>query len=1088
MKKKSPEPRLPQRSRFFIRMLRMKVFVLLTFFSFMQATAGVYSQAGININVKDAPVYEVVRMIADQTDYLFIINENQSLQSKRVSLNLSNAAFEQAMREALKNSGLDYRIVENYIVLRSVADQPQTSAQAMEQQDQRRSLRGTVRSRADRQPLPGVNVYIKGTTIGTATDLDGKYELRIPSDARTIVFSIVGMRTEEVSIGSADVIDVLMVEERLGLEEVIVVGYGTQSRRLVTGSVDVVKEDDIKSIPIRTITGVLQGKASGVYVQQNSGTPGGAMTVRIRGNSSIQAGNQPLYVVDGVPVTAGNYGQVGFSGQGINAITDLNPNDIESITVLKDASAAAIYGARAANGVILITTKKGSLNKTAINVSVSQGIQQLAKKLDMMNADQWNEYKGLQPNGVNTDWLDEVFRQAPTSNYEISASGGDEKTKFFLSGNVYNQTGILLGTDYSRLSGRMNLDHKVNNKLTLGSNLSLTYALNNRVEGDQSLNGPLPNAISLLPINRVYNDNGTYNEDGAFANPVAIAKEAINETHSYRTLGNIFADYTLTSNLTFSTKWSIDLLNLREHSYDPITTRQGKRSNGIGIFASNNVLNTISNNTLKYTQTFAERHNIDALAGYSFEKLTVRSAFIRGTDFPNEKFRYIASAATITNASASASDRGLNSWFGRVNYNYSYKYLASFTARYDGSSKFGANHRYGFFPAASLSWRITQEDFMKQFSNINELKLRTSYGLTGNDGIPDFRNLALFGGGYNYNGQPGIAPVQLENPDLRWETTAQFNLGLDVSVYDERVNLSVDYYNNQTRDLLLSRPVSFTSGFGSITTNIGQLENKGFEFVLNTDNIRGPFEWSSALNMTFNRNKIKKLYKGTPLDNLGRGSNRFEEGQPAGIFYGYRSLGVDPTTGDIVFDDVNKDGQITAADRVKIGDPNPDFIGGFNNDLRWKNFDLNIFFQFSYGNDIFNGTRIYIESMKGSDNQSTAVLRRWKKPGDITDIPRATEEDPNNNNRISSRFIEDGSYLRLKNLTLGYNFTKDQLKRLKLNNLRLYASAYNLLTFTNYSGMDPEVHYSGDDDLRMGTDFFTYPQARSFTFGINVGF
>lgn len=431
-----------------------------------------------------------------------------------------------------------------------------------------------------------------------------------------------------------------------------------------------VSEDDIKSIPIRTITGVLHGKASGVYVQQNSGTPGGAMTVNIRGNSSIQAGNQPLYVVDGVPVTAGNYGQVGFSGQGINAITDLNPNDIESITVLKDASAAAIYGARAANGVILITTKRGSLNKTAINVSVSQGIQQLAKKLDMMNADQWNEYKGLQPNGVNTVWLDEVFRQAPMSNYEVSASGGDEKTRFFLSGNVYNQTGILLGTDYNRLSGRMNLDRKVNSKFTIGSNLGLTYSLNNRVEGDQSLNGPLPNAISLLPINKVYNDDGTYNEDGAFANPVAIAKEAFNETHSCRTLGNVFADYAINPNLIFSTKWSIDLLNLREHSYDPITTRQGKRSNGIGIFASNNVLNTVSNNTLKYTQTFAEKNNLDALAGYSFEKLTVRSAFIRGTDFPNEKFRHNASAATITNASASARDRGLNSWFGQVNYNY----------------------------------------------------------------------------------------------------------------------------------------------------------------------------------------------------------------------------------------------------------------------------------------------------------------------------------------------------------------------------------------------------------------------------------
>ena len=1088
MKKKSPE-RYPGRGKELIIFLTgMKIFIFLTIFSVFQASATVYSQAGsINLNMRNATVYEVVQTIAAQTDHLFIFNENEATQAKKLSVKIENASLEEAMKIALKDSRLDYSIIENYIVLKPLAVKTPEVKTVLPQQDERRTVRGTVKARNDKQALPGVNIYIKGTTIGTASDLDGKFELSIPATARTLVFSIVGMKTEEIAITTAQVYDVQMVEERLGLDEVIVVGYGTQSRKLVTGSVDVVNEDEIKTVPIRTIDGVLQGKASGVYVQQNSGTPGGAMSVRIRGNSSIQAGNQPLYVVDGVPITSGNYGQVGFSGQGINAISDLNPNDIESITVLKDASAAAIYGARAANGVILITTKRGAMKKTALSFNFSQGIQQVAKKLDMMDAAQWNEYKGLQPNGIDTKWLDEVFRTAPTSNYELSASGGDERTKFFISGTYYQQTGVLLGTSYERLNGRMNLDHKVNDRLLIGSSLSLSYALTNRVEGDQSLNGPLPNAISLLPINKVFNDDGSYNEDGAFANPVAIATEAINQTHSYRTLGNVFADYTISKNLIFSTKWSIDLLNLREHSYDPITTRQGKRSNGIGLFASSNVLNTISNNMLKYTATIGGAHNMDALAGYSFEKLQVRSAFIRGTDFPNERFRYLASAATITSATASARDRGLNSWFGRFNYNYNYKYLASVTARYDGSSKFGANHRYGFFPAVSLSWRVGQEAFLREYTWLSELKLRTSYGLTGNDGIPDFRNLALFGGGYNYLGQPGIAPVQLENPDLKWETTAQFNIGADIALYDERISLSADYYNSQTRDLLLARPISLTSGFSSITSNIGELENKGVEFVINTVNLLSPLEWNTSLNLTINRNKIKKLYKGQPLDNLGRGSNRFEEGQPAGIFYGYRSLGVDPSTGDIVFDDVNGDGKITAEDRVKIGDPNPKFIGGFTNNFNWNNFDLSIFFQFSYGNDIFNGTRIYIEAMKGSDNQSVAVLRRWKQPGDITDIPRATEEDPNNNNRISSRFIEDGSFLRLKTLSLGYNVPKDKLNRMKIENLRVFASAYNMLTFTNYSGMDPEVHYSGDDDLRMGTDFFTYPQPRTFTIGVNVG-
>lgn len=1069
-------------------LIGMKIFIVLTLFGILQANASIFPQTkNISLELDQTTLTEAIQQIALQSDLLFLMNENLVTNTKKISLQIENLSLDEAMQTALKDSGLSYEIIENYIVLKPLPEKEDATPPNVQKQDDRIILKGSVKAKNDRMPLPGVNVYVNGTTVGTATDLDGNFELDVPATSRILVFSLVGMRTEEVVIGTQRSFDILMVEEQLGLEEVIVVGYGTQSRKLVTGSVDVVDEGEIKSVPLRTIDGVLQGKASGVYVQQNSGTPGGAMSVRIRGNSSIQAGNQPLYVVDGVPITSGNYAQVGFSGQGINAVSDLNPNDIESITVLKDASAAAIYGARAANGVILITTKRGAQKKTAISLNITQGIQQLAKKLDMMNADQWNAYKGLPSNGINTDWLGEIFRIAPTSNYELSAAGGDEKTKFFLSGTYYNQDGILLGTSYERLNGRINLDHQLNERLTIGSNLSLAYSLNNRVEGDQSLNAPLPNSISLLPIIPVYNEDGSYNEDGAFANPVAIANEAINETHSYRTLGNLFADYRISKQLVFSTKWSIDLLNLREHSYDPITTRQGNRSNGIGIFASSNVLNTVSNNILKYTASFADKHNVDALAGYSFEKLAVRSALIRGTDFPNERFEYLASAATITNASASARDRGLNSWFGRLNYNYQYKYLVSLTARYDGSSKFGVNNRYGFFPAASLSWRISQEDFMKSFSQINELKLRTSYGLTGNDGIPDFSNLALFGGGYNYLGQPGIATVQLENPDLKWETTAQFNIGLDVAVLDERIALTLDYYNSQTSDLLLARPISLTSGFGSITSNIGALENKGFEFVINTINVKFPVEWTSSLNMTFNKNKIKKLYKGQPLDNLGRGSNRFEEGEPAGIFYGYNSLGVDPSTGDIVFEDVNGDGNITAEDRIKIGDPNPKFIGGFNNNLTWKNFDLSVFFQFSYGNDIFNGTRIYIESMKGTDNQTTAVLRRWQQAGDITDIPRATEEDPNNNNRISSRFIEDGSFLRLKTLTFGYNVPQEKLKQWKMSNLRVFASAYNLLTFTNYSGMDPEVHYSGDDDLRMGTDFFTYPQPKTFTVGINVG-
>ncbi len=542
------------------------------------------------------------------------------------------------------------------------------------------------------------------------------------------------------------------------------------------------------------------------------------------------------------------------------------------------------------------------------------------------------------------------------------------------------------------------------------------------------------------------------------------------------------------TNLTLSTKWGVDYLSLREHSYDPATTRQGARSNGIGLEGQNNVLNMVANNTLRYANVFALDHNVELLGGYSFEMFQRRTQFIRGVDFPNPYFQYVSEAGTISNASANATDRGMNSFFGQLRYNYDYRYILSLTARYDGSTRFGTANRYGFFPAASVAWRMSEEDFFKDWETpVNELRWRIGYGITGNDGIPDFAFLSLFGGGANYLGQSGIYPRGLANPDLKWETTYQFNAGFDLGMYNDRLEISMDVYRNHTRDLLFNRPITYTSGYGSITSNIGELENRGLEFSLTTVNIENPlFRWTSSFNIIFNRNEILSLYNDQPLDNIGRGSNSVRVGEPLGIFYGYKSLGVDPSTGDIVFADINGDGQITAEDRTKIGDPNPDFTGGLSNRLSYRNFELSVFLQFSYGNDIFNGTRIYIESMKGSDNQTTAVLNRWRQPGDITDIPRATETDPNNNNRISSRFIEDGSYLRVKNLSLGYTLGPELATRLGVENAQIYITGENLLTFTNYSGMDPEVNYAGPSDLVLGTDFFTHPQVRTVSLGINL--
>ncbi len=942
---------------------------------------------------------------------------------------------------------------------------------------------GKVTSGTDNLAIPGVTVVVKGTTRGTVTDLDGNYTLNAPADG-ILEFAFMGMQRQEVPVNGRKQINIVMTEDKFDLGEVVVMGYGTSSKKLISGSIGLVSQEEIKNVPIRTIDGVLQGKAAGVSINPNSGTPGGQPTIKLRGGSSINASNEPLFVIDGIPIITGSYGQVGMSGQEISAMSDLNPNDIETITVLKDASATAIYGSRASNGVILITTKKGSYQTTNVSLNTNYGWQQLPAErlLDLMDADQYNEYAGTNVQGINTDWMSQVLRTAPTTNTELSVSSGNDKTRIFLSGSYYKQDGVVKGTSYDRYSGRVNVDHKLIKNLTVGAGVSVSYSDNKRVEGDGTLYGPLPNAMSIPAIFPVYTPEGNYDESHFYANPVAIANESKNFAFTNRTNGNVYLEYKFLNGFTFTTKWGADIYQLREHSYDPTTTRQGAKYKGLGIEGTSYVSNLISSNVLQYVTSINEKHNFDAMAGYSFEKYNRRSTYIDAVDFPNENFEYIASAGTIRSASASALDRGLNSYFGQFKYNYMYKYIFSLTARADGSSKFGENNRYGYFPAVSAAWRLSEENFIKNLNLISDLKLRFSYGMTGNDGIGDFASLGLFGGGFNYGGNSGIAPTQLPNPDLKWETTVQSGVGFDLGLFGDRVVLNADFYFNKTKDLLLERPIPSSTGFTSISSNIGTLQNKGIELVLNTINIDGAFKWTSSLNFSANRNEVTGLYDNQPIDDLGRGGNRVEVGQPIGIFYGYHCLGVDPTTGNLVYEDVSKDGQITSDDRTKIGDPNPDFSYGFTNTFSYKSFELSVFLQGTYGNDIYNGTLLYLGNLTAEDNQIAKMLNRWKQPGDITDVPRVGDQ------LNSSRFIEDGSFLRIKNVTLGYNFDKNLLTKVKIKSAKVFASIQNLYTFTEYSGMDPEVNYYGASNIILGTDFFTYPQSRTFLVGLNLGF
>ena len=1078
----------------------LMVLLTVVFFIPIPAKASVGQGKPINLDVEDEPLKTVLQKIEKQCDYTFVYNASKIDVEQAVSVNYNEASLEDVLNGLLDEKNIQHEIIQQKIVLTPKEKKAEKSPPVVPQEGKK--IRGTVTDASNGSTLPGVSIVIKGTLKGTATGIDGAYEIEVPDNLSVLIFSFIGYQTLEV-LADKNEIDVALRPVATQLEEMVVVGYGSSSRKLLTSSVSTIKGDELAEKPVSSIDQILQGKSTGVQVVSNSGTPGGGISVRVRGISSINAGSEPLYVVDGIPIITGDFGQIGFSGQTTSAISDINPSDIESISVLKDASATTIYGSRASNGVILITTKKGSAEKTKINFSAYYGVQQVAKKLDMLNAREFMEYKNdasiaagglpvysqeeIGTNTIDTDWLDEVLSTAPIANYELSAAGGSKSTKYYISGNYFTQEGTLIGTAYDRLNGRANLDVKVNDFINVGANIGLSYSKNDRKEGDQSLNSPLANAIAMPAIYPVYNPDGTYNDDGPFANPVSIGNLHVNENYSFRSISSIFADIRIYKGLTFNTKWSADYYNLREHTYDPPTTRQGGKYNGLGIESTANVMNVVSNNILRYVTEIDGKHQINALLGYSFEKYQRRSTYLRGQDFPNENFQYIASAATITAGSASALDRGLNSFFGEVKYDFKYKYLFTLSGRYDGSSKFGGNNQYGFFPAASAAWRISEEDFFN-VSSIDDLKVRVSYGLTGNDGIPDFAYMNLYSSGANYQLNPGIYPSQLPNPDLKWESTTQFDIGFNLSMFSNKLTFEFDFYNKQTKDLLLYRPVPPSSGFGSYISNIGEMKNNGIEIMLGAKIIEREFKWDLSTNFSLNRNEVTKLYNDIPIDQIGRGENSVRVGYPIGVFYNYESLGVDPSTGDIVFRDVDGDGEITENDRTVIGDPNPDFIGSLTNIFSYKGFTLNIMLQYTYGNDIFNGTRRYIESMKGQDNQLQAIQNRWRQPGDISQIPRATNADLNINDRASSRFIEDGSYLRFKTVRLSYDFKPKVLEKMRLSRLELYLVAQNLFTITNYSGMDPEVNYAGNDDLRYGTDFFTYPSARVFSVGLNLKF
>lgn len=984
-------------------------------------------------------------------------------------------------------------------------------------------ITGRVISVQDGQPLPGVNIQVKGTTNGVSSDASGNYSITVPGSNAILVFTSIGLVSQEITVGSRTVINVQMQEAINELTQVVVTGYNTLQRKDISGSIASISPDKFKDIPVASFDQALQGQAAGVQVTQSSGTPGGGLMVRIRGNTSISASNRPLFIVDGVPVEDGALSGRDFGGQSDNAFSLFNPNDIESVDVLKDASAKAIYGSRAANGVVLVTTKRGRANqKTKFTADVQRGVTEVIRRPDLLNAsellelqreavinagqdpDQLGLIKGV-TDGQNTDWIDNILRRGVYQQYQLSTQGGNDKTQFYLSGSYRGEEGVQVNNSFTRYTGQFKFDHKATSKLSFGTNITLSRVKNRRVKGDNFLDGVYSGAIKSLPYYSPYNEQGLLYgpNDANYAgfpnfNPVAQAVLPRFDVYTVKMLGGLYVDYEILQNLRFRSKVSIDYNNITEDNFEPSTTAIGGflpsvGGQGYGVFNSTNLSTFINTNTLKYDFQLAEKHHFNTLLGVEILQRNERGGSVQGRLFPSDDFTYIASAGIVDQGSSAVNNSGLLSTFAEVRYDYNEKYLATLTSRYDGSSRFGQSKRFGVFPSAAFAWRISGEPFMERFRFLNDLKLRSSFGFTGNERIGDFQFLGTWAS-VTYSGATGVGPAALANPQLQWERTREANIGLDASLFNGRLNVTIDAYDNLTDKLLFAQPIPQTTGFSSVQGNIGKIANRGVELTISTVNVNKAVRWVTDINVSHNQNKVIELASDEPIfrgyqANGVSNTNVVLPGQPLGTFWGLKFLGVDPGTGDAIYEDINGDGRISPDDGQVIGNAQAKLYGGLTNKVSWKGIDVSAFLQFSYGNSILNFTNTTLVNT-GTDiqnNQSRQALRRWQKEGDITSVPRYVYQDTYNNYH-SSRFLEDGSFLRLKNVSVGYNLPKKWIERYKLSNTRIYASATNLWTLTRYSGPDPEVSTLDGSTTAQGIDFFTLPQVKNILVGLTVSF
>lgn len=1100
MQKNDYCPKLPPRPGFKALLIMNGITVFFLALS-LQLSANGFAQKRINLEVTNMPLAEVFRQIENKTIFRFVYSTDLLANRVVSEAKFHRATVEKVLDRLFVNIPLTYKMINDSLI--SIGARQASVPVEVEQQA---PIRGKITDE-NGKPLPGVSVTVKGTNRGTIANDDGSFSIDA-KPGETLEFSIVGYKTYSIKIGTESTIDIKLAPETGDLNTVVVVGYGTQKKKDVTGSISSVSSDQLNLGGVTSNAAqAMQGRAAGVQVSQTNSAPGGETSVRIRGGNSIKSTNEPLYVVDGFPSETGK---------------DINPNDIADIQILKDASATAIYGARAANGVVLITTKRGKAGRPNIQYDGYYGWQKLNKGQEKMNglqsmqtANAIAHETGLPDaytsaelaSGTNTDWLKLATRVSKVQSHNLSVSGGNADTKVAISANYFSQDGILRNTDYERYSMRANIDKQFGNKFKMGVNLygartKSKYQFYTGTIAPDNVMAAIIVASAAMPV---YNADGSYARFRGRDNPMAWLMEPTRDRWGNKININAFAEYKIINGLSLRVTGGTEYTDSKEGNYLPRTMVNGEKVNGIGSIANYTTTRNLVEAYLSYDKSFGE-NTLNVVGGVSYQKDDVESSGATVQNFSTDAFLYhnLGSGTERLSSTSSKVDVRLASVYGRVNYALKDKYLVTATLRRDGSSRFGPNHAYGIFPSGSVAWRIIQEDFMQNQHTFSNLKLRMSYGITGNDRIGDYVYLSTFSPMNvtldGHNSYPGTVLTKLPNSDLKWESTAQFDLGLDLGFLDEKITATLDYYHKKTSDLLMDIPLGLWTGFGSQTVNAGSIENKGIEVYINSENVNNKnFQWNTSLNFAYNKQKVLNLggrpyiitqapnpYGARPID-----FTRLEPGKELSMFYGYIYDGVFKTgedrsaqpnfrAGDAKFVDINKDGIVNANDRTLLGHANPHYVYGLNNDFKLGNFELSIFLQGAADYSLFNASRLMLETGQGIE-----FLNRWTTSNENTDIPR--DNSSLYSYCINTRYIEDASYLRLKMVTLGYNITKNVLK--KINNIKVYVSAQNLFTITGYSGSDPEVNTFGVlANLSAGMDYTAFPAYRTYMVGLKVNF